>query len=230
MAINLRDTSVFIAERVPMTANVRDVSVYVMEQDPPQPTVRAVRGAVLADDPRGAVVRAARAALLASLRAPDFTKDGLTAMLAAINAEWNLSLTSALVSIENPRALAGDAMFDTLIDVRALQGSKLTGTMTLRYRRYAMADAFVGKDPAAFPVPEATTIHAVLPRVNSFYNLALTTADVRNGGVAANGLVVLQAVSTSMRFLPNSLIRLGTTVKDLNGSIAVGDLTGFTAA
>jgi len=229
--VTVRDLVAYGLEHQPLQVTVRDLVAYGIEPVTPGYYYREAAGFLLRDDPRGNGYREAAGFFLRSARNPDFTKDGKTALLAAVNKEWSLGLTAAKVDWVNPRIAPSTDGFSSLVTIVAKPGSKLLGQYDIRYNRYELIDAFVGKDVGSFIVSQNTTVYALLPVINSQFNLALTTNDVQDGSVIANHSVTLRAGTGSFWFNPGGQVILGTAGSpSLDAAIVIADLSGFAAA
>lgn len=225
----IREVGIYAASLSPKVSKIKDAAVYAAVRVPSAIQIRALSALVMSANVQPQAIRAVNGNVMEAVRPRDFSIDPTVAVLSAVNREFTLSLVAGTVSVTG-RSLAGDAFFDAEAVLTALPGSGLKGSVAVRYRRYPFALAFQGKDTSAFVVGAATTIHALLPQINSQYNLALTTADVRDGAVPLHGQVTLLTLATSIYFRPNEQIVLGGIAPSLDTALTVGDLTGFNAA
>jgi len=224
----IREVAVYAASLSPKVVKLKEAAVYAAVRPPSTLRVRSLSALVLSSHVLPVNVKMVTGCVLESMRSQDYSKDPIAAMLAALNREFKLTLSTSTVALA-ARTLAGDSFFDAEIVLTAKPGSKMTGQTAIRYRRYPISDAFKGLDTATFDVAVSTTVHALLPQINTQFHLALTTDDVADGAVNAHQPITLQVIDTSIYFRSGDSITLGGA-PPLASAIVVGDLTGFDAA
>lgn len=160
------------------------------------------------------------------MSAPPFNIAGSVAILNLLNTQAKKVFTYSDIAIGGPVAITDDGVVNTEIEVTAYPISGYKGTTKLQYKRVPIYNA-VDNKALLININSNTTIHALLPSINSAYGLALTTSDVENTAVSIGAaLISLTAASTSYVYLPGSILYLGQVVP-LNTLVTDVTLSGW---
>lgn len=209
--ISVLDLSVYGLE-VSLKKVVTDsLSVYAIEPAVPSVNVRSADGYVMRDDPKGNNLRQAAGYALRSKRKPDFSKDAKTALYAAVQRDWGISLTSSTGYWANPRNSDPTSSFNSLVSIMGASGSGYGGSFDVRYDRYDITDAFVGKTVTGYSPTSDGTIYGKLAEINAYFGLALDVSDVQDGPVQTGKSFTLIVPSGSFYFLAGGQITIGPT-------------------
>lgn len=225
--VQVRDVVAYVANLVPAAVEVRDVAAYVALRQPMIASLRYASMAVLRNDGRGVLIRRAAMMVARRSRKPDFSVSATARLFSVLQQDLGVTIQGNNATWSNPRPDTGH--FNTLVDLTAGPGSRLVGSTTLRYDRYHLSEAFVGKSTQDYVVSADGTIHGLLEDLNSQFNLALTTDDVQDGPVTVGHTFTLQTTESSLWFLPGGSMTVGG-YPSLDTAIAVADLSGFDAA
>lgn len=119
---------------------------------------------------------------------------------------------------------------NTSIELTALPLSGFRDKVTLKYNRYPF-DQYFPDATWKLNVTVATTLHTLIPAINTAYGYNLVTDDVVDQPIKANATTFeMTAAGTSYMFLPGTKVRLGVFLgTPLNEVVTVTDLLGFDA-
>jgi len=161
----------------------------------------------------------------------------VTNLLALINRNVNRSvlnrdLTWDDIVADAPVVYSDEPAYNSQVTVRARPGFHFTKSITFKYNRIQLAGIFPAGGYELDSVD--STVHALLPVVNSLYGLVLDPVDIVDGPVhLTDSHLTLVAATTSPGFVPGSQFMVpfaGVTEQPLESAVTVGDLTGFSPA
>lgn len=208
--VTVLDLSVYGAEINPKAITVLDIPVYAVDGATVSVNVRASDGFVLRDDPKPNKFRQGAGYVSRGRRKPDFSKSAKDALLLAVNKEWGMGWSANSLQFLNPVVSASTEAFNSWVTIKPVVGSNYGGQVNIRYDRYALEDAFAGKNVGSFVVSATSTVWDLLPTINSQFNLALTQSDVQQATATANQPLTLQAGTASLYFMPGGSVILGS--------------------
>lgn len=198
-----------------MGATLRQIAGYAFETVLPAGTVRQIAGYAFeqASPPLNLAVT------------------GDLALYALINnnttfaGKWSASnSTLGVPSVDNTQKNC-----NTKINLAALPVSGFGGNLNLFYNRRTL-NSVISASISLGSIPSNTTVWAMLPTINTKYNINLTQTDVVNGTVLAGATTIaLVAASTSWMFVPGSTVAVGL-VASLSAVTPVTALSGFANA
>jgi hypothetical protein len=231
--LKLRNAPLYVGALNPGQLKLRNAPVYVAIQSMPTIDIRNVRAFALTQPAVDVTLRKVRAyALVHPSPVTYLSMKADVALLTAVNKEHGKNFTESQVFFENPRALAGDARYNSKVSMKPQPTYPYSGSMEFRYNRWPIADAFQGLDTSTLPAGNQTTVHARLAAINAAFGRNFATYDVVNSPVAANATAVtLTVASTSFLFTPGTSITIGSSLpaNDLSIKAPVTDLGGFDA-
>lgn len=176
-------------------ATIRQITGYAFETVPPAGTVRQIAGYAFQQTPP----------------ALNLSVTGDLALYALINnnttftGKWSATnSTLGVPAVDNTQLNC-----NTKINLAALSVSGYGGSINLYYNRRTLGSA-ISASISLGTIASNTTVWAMLPTINSKYNINLTQTDVVNGTVLAGATsIALVAASSSWLFQPGSSVAVG---------------------
>lgn len=107
-------------------------------------------------------------------------------------------------------------------------GVGYSGSTYFYYDRLLIERSFAAPDNTLPNIPVNTTIHTLLPSLNTLLKSKLTTDDIEDAPVLAGAVRLwFVAKSTSFLYVPGSMVLIGSPVPSLASVVTVTDLPGF---
>lgn len=150
----------------------------------------------------------------------DFTQPGSTALLAAINKTFHVSMNLDLVTLSDPAVMTGGSSNST-VTVTPGPLPVYTGSKTLEYDRFSLAAVMASKKKTR-PVGATSTVLSYLNAINANSQIKLEARDVVDGPVKAYGdYIDVTISSTSYLYQPGEVFRFNGYEKPvLTGKVA----------
>jgi hypothetical protein len=200
----------------PTNGSLRQVAVKTLQQSSTSGSLRQVRGATL------------------QLTRRPQTVGGLAGLWALIVADAKVTLQQAQVSISAAVADSSLPYTNTYVTVAPIGAllQQYSGSTKLYYNRVGMDRAFLtsGVQWLLGTISAATTIRALIPRINTAYSISLDPTDVVDGPVSAGATAIqLTAAPGGYVFNPGTSVWLQNTVA-LSVALPYVNLPGFADA
>ncbi|MDR3392194.1 MAG: hypothetical protein P4L77_10730 [Sulfuriferula sp.] len=228
MTVTVRQLGPIVWSKALPGYTFRQLSPIIWYQDPPKGAIRQAPIHVLQQSPALGQVRQAVLHVLQPQR-KNPTLIGAGAIYALINSESSVVWSASNSTLGSPSTDTSIANTNTAISITALQVSGYVGTYTLHYNRTSLAAQFASTAWLLGTISAATTIHALIPQINSAYGVYLDPTDIVDGPVAANATqLVLQVASTSYVYASGTGLALPSI--SLATATPVTTLPGFASA
>lgn len=228
MAINIRDISVYALRKPPVSTAYRDVSAYALIKEQPVPVASRLEVFALSSTPPEILAtRVAAWALIPDVKAAQFDVAGIVHMRDVILRELAVDVDGVKIAFVKAEALTGDLVYNAKVTVKALPGSRLIGSYSIRYNRYDLSAALTGKGLENLSMGSATSAHQLISAINDAANITLSTIDVEDTPIqAGSSSVELVAAANSYYFKTGTKFRVGVD-NSLENAIKISDMNGF---
>lgn len=191
---------------------------------------RKISAYALISTPALISVRKVAAYALASPRSiPAKNKTSLALLYEIINNNSkSMVFTETDLIVTNPQSVDYQGYNSKVNVATTILTKNYSGNTFLFYNRIPILNHFINDLEIGFAVPANTTIHTLLPLINTAHNLLLTTADVVDGPVLTDpDTITLTGATTSFLYIPGSVVQIAKPAVSLVDVVKVKDLSGF---
>lgn len=195
-----------------MAASVTSLVINALYKEPNIASVQSLIVSAMYSEPNPLALRNVQGyALVADIPFPKAV-NGITALMNLVLAQSKITRPASHFTLGVPEAYSGSetVLHNSRVRVTATAAAALQGSMYFYYSRASLIR--IPTDLTAIVIGSATTVHALIPTINSASGMVLTTDDLVDGPIPAGAVeATITAAATSRFFLPGDTAQIGFT-------------------